>query len=212
MLDLEVRARKGRFPQGSNQPRVNFRRQERFPFTLYGLASLLPPLALPSPGSQCPTCQLSCPGDLGTPVQGEVLSTGCRAALSSPSPPGTPQHCWGFSLPAVLPSISTNQPLSRGAPAPPLHQVISSQAQERQQESTCDQGDQGLLRKVLVVPHAPLFKCFYSKLERTPKRARTLTNRKHVHLLNRHQPQNNAALLLLVKPHVNKAGLCYPSS
>lgn len=84
MLDLEVQVGEGQFPQGSNQLGVNFRRQERFPFTLYGLASLLLPLALPSPESQCPMCQQSCPGDLGTQAQGEVLSAGCRAAPSLP--------------------------------------------------------------------------------------------------------------------------------
>ena len=168
---------------------MNFRRRERFPFTLYGLASLLPPFAVPrltQPRVTTPVHQPSRPGDAHT-GRGHPAA-GCRAAPSSP--PGHLPPLRRCPLPGALPSVSTDQPLARGAPAPPPHQEIASQAQERQQESRRDQGDQGLLRKVLVVPHTPPLKGFYSKLEKKkkpPKRAGSLTNRKHVHLLNRHQ-------------------------
>lgn len=84
--------------------------------------------------------------------------------------PPEPLCAPGCSLPAALPPVSTDQPLSRGAPAAPLHQEISSQAQERQQQPRCDQGDQRLLRRVPVAPRALLFKGFYSKLGKKKKK------------------------------------------
>lgn len=116
----------------------------------------------------------------------------------------------GSSLPAALPPVSTDQPLSCGAPAAPLHQEISSQPQERQQQPRCDQGNQGLLGRAPVAPCTFLFEGFYSKLEEKKKKYNTKESwewDKQEVFASAAQASNNAAPHLLGKLHGNRAGL-----
>lgn len=200
MLDLkEVRARGD----------ADFGRQERFP---------LPLCLAPRPAPAVPRA--------GDTHGGGHRATGGGDApfLPTQDPPVLP----GSSLPAALPPVSTDQPLPRGAPAAPLHQEISSQPQERQQQPRCHQGDQGLLRRVPVAPPALLFKGFYSKLEKQnkTKRKKKNTKKKKINQNTKEsrewdkqetfasaaQASNNAAPHLLGKLHVNRARLCCSSS
>lgn len=138
---------------------------------------------------------------LGTRTGRWKGTTGCRATHGHPA---------GSSLLGVLPPISTNQPLSRGAPAPPLHQEVSGHAQERQQEARSDQSSQGLPRKVLVAPHAPLLKGFYSELEKHQREPRVSQTGNVCIWSTGTRPSNNAALHLPCKLHINRAGLHCP--
>lgn len=168
------------------------------------------PLASPRLSQTRPRRGAGLSHDLGTHtgVAAEPQREG-NALVCPPEPLCAP----GSSLPAALPPVSTDQPLSRGAPAAPLHQEISSQAQERQQQPRCDQGDQRLLGRVPVAPRALLFKGFYSKLEKKKKKTTKESREwdKQEMFASAAQASNNAAPHLLGKAHVNKAGLCCPS-
>lgn len=72
-------------------------------------------------------------------------------------------HALSFLL--VLPTISTNQPLSHGTPASSSHKIISSQSQKCQQQAGGDQGSKGPPRMDLVNLSAFLLVGFYPKLK-----------------------------------------------
>lgn len=108
----------------------------------------------------------------------------------------------GSWLAGALPPVRTDQPLSRGAPAPPPHQEVPGHAQSRQQEPGGDQSRQCLPREVLVAPHAAPFEGFDSELKEKDGTKESLANRKRVRLRRSFQTK----LLLTTLGDAHKQG------